>query len=59
MNAPDPTPFRIVEIDVEGWAEVFPMPSERDRFQLPIRSKDIDIRAAKSDAILEACALVD
>jgi hypothetical protein len=34
------------------WAEVFLSQSERDRFDLPIRSKDIDIRAAKSDAMM-------
>lgn len=34
------------------WAELFLSSAERDRFQLPIRSKDIDIRAAKSDAMM-------
>ncbi len=34
------------------WAEVFLTPIEKTRFELPIRSKDIDIRAAKADAMM-------
>ena len=34
------------------WAEVFLTPEERTGFELPMRSKDIDIRAAKADAMM-------
>lgn len=37
---------------VGAWAEVFLTSGERTLFDLPIRSKDIDIRAAKADAMM-------
>lgn len=37
---------------VGAWAETFLGPEDRIRFELPLRSKDIDIRAAKADAMM-------
>lgn len=37
---------------VGQWAEALLAPSIRERFDLPVRSKDIDIRASKSDAMM-------
>jgi len=37
---------------VGQWAEALLTPEERKRFEIPIRSKDIDIRASKSDAMM-------
>lgn len=37
---------------VGQWAEALLAPSTREQFELPIRSKDIDIRASKSDAMM-------
>ena len=37
---------------VGQWAEALLAPVTREQFELPVRSKDIDIRASKSDAMM-------